>query len=61
MPDGVQVVNIDKVSNLLSDEACPESYEAAFLDGTAPTDACDHSADHRSLLQKIFGGGKSAN
>ncbi|MGA3070832.1 MAG: PBP1A family penicillin-binding protein [Terracidiphilus sp.] len=61
MPNGVQVVDLDKVSNLLSDESCPDSYEAAFLDGTAPTDACDHSADHRNLLQKIFGTGKSGN
>jgi penicillin-binding protein 1B len=61
MPNGVEVVNLDKVSNLLSDESCPDSYEAAFLDGTAPTETCNHSADHRSLLQKIFGTGKSAN
>jgi len=25
-PDGVQIVQIDKVSNLLSDETCPDSY-----------------------------------
>jgi penicillin-binding protein 1B len=61
MPGGVQIVDLDKVSNLLSDESCPDSYEAAFLDGTAPTDACDRSADHRNLLQKIFGTGKSGN
>jgi hypothetical protein len=41
-PEGVEIVKIDKVSNLLSDEACPDSYDAAFLDGTAPTDTCDH-------------------
>ena len=41
-PEGVQIVSIDKVSNLLSDAACPDSYDAAFLDGTAPTDTCDH-------------------
>jgi len=59
MPQGVQMVQIDKVTNLLSDEACPDSYYAAFLDGTAPTDTCDHPAEHRSLLQKIFGAGKN--
>jgi penicillin-binding protein 1B len=57
-PEGVQVVQIDKVSNLLSDEACPDSYDAAFLDGTAPTDTCDHPPDHRNFLQKIFGLGE---
>ena len=59
MPQGVEMVQIDKATNLLSDAACPESYYAAFLDGTAPADTCDHPAEHRSLLQKIFGTGKN--
>jgi penicillin-binding protein 1B len=59
-PDGAEVVKIDKVTNLLSDDACPAGYEAAFLMGTAPTDTCDHPSDHRNILQKIFGmGGKT--
>jgi penicillin-binding protein 1B len=58
-PDGVQIFPIDKASNLLSDSTCPDSYNAAFLDGTAPTDTCDHPADRRNFLQKIFGGGKN--
>jgi penicillin-binding protein 1B len=58
---GVEIVAIDKASKQLSDDTCPDSDAVAFLDGTAPTDTCDHSADHRSLLQKIFGGGKSPN
>jgi penicillin-binding protein 1B len=58
VPDGVQIVSVDKVSNLLSDAACPDDADVAFLDGTAPTDTCDHPADHRNLLQKIFGTGK---
>jgi penicillin-binding protein 1B len=57
-PDGVQVVSLDKATNLLSDTACPDSYDAAFLDGTAPTDPCDHPPDHRNIFQKIFGIGK---
>ncbi|MGB6191319.1 MAG: PBP1A family penicillin-binding protein [Terracidiphilus sp.] len=58
-PDGVQVVSLDKATNLLSDAACPDTYDAAFLDGTAPTDTCDHPPDHRNIFQKIFGlGGK---
>ncbi|HUV69174.1 MAG TPA: PBP1A family penicillin-binding protein [Terracidiphilus sp.] len=60
-PDGVQVLQIDKASNLLSDQSCPDSYNAAFLDGTAPTEFCGHPADHRNILQKIFGLGKSGN
>jgi penicillin-binding protein 1B len=58
-PEGVEVVAIDKASNLLSDETCPDSYDAAFLDGTAPKETCDHPADKRNLLQKIFGLGKN--
>jgi penicillin-binding protein 1B len=55
-PDGVEVVNIDENSNMLSDETCADnSFEAAFLAGTAPTMTCDHPAERRSLIQKIFG------
>jgi penicillin-binding protein 1B len=57
----VQIVSIDTATNLLSDDTCPDSYNAAFLDGTAPTEACDHATDHRNLLQKIFGLDKSEN
>ena len=60
-PEGVDIVSIDKVSYLLSDATCPESFNAAFLAGTAPTETCDHPAEHRNLLQKIFGLGKSGN
>jgi penicillin-binding protein 1B len=59
VPEGVSIVQIDKASNLLSDPTCPDSYDAAFLDGTAPMDTCDHPADRRNLLQKIFGTSKT--
>ncbi len=58
-PEGVEIVKLDKVSNLLSDESCPDGYDAAFLAGTAPTETCDHPAERRNLLQKIFGMGKN--
>jgi penicillin-binding protein 1B len=60
-PEGVDIVSIDSVSNLLSDASCPASINVAFLAGTAPTETCDHPAEHRNLLQKIFGLGKSGN
>jgi penicillin-binding protein 1B len=60
-PEGVEVVSLDKATNLLSDAACPDSYDAAFLDGTAPTDPCDHPSDNRNIFQKIFGIGKPSN
>ncbi len=61
VPDGIDMVEIDKASNLLSDMACPDGVDVAFLDGTAPTATCDHPPDHRNILQKIFGLGKPAN
>ena len=60
-PDGIVEVRLDKATNLLADEACPDSYTAAFLDGTQPTDTCDHAnGDQRSVFQKIFGMGQSS-
>jgi len=58
-PEGVEVVNIDKVSNLLSDDSCPDALPEGFLAGTAPMETCEHPADHRNVLQKIFGLGKN--
>jgi penicillin-binding protein 1B len=60
-PEGVDLVKIDKTTNLLSDAACPDGAEVAFLNGTAPTDTCDHPPDHRNFLQKMFGLGKPGN
>jgi penicillin-binding protein 1B len=59
MPAGVSVVRLDKVTNLLADATCPSDYDAAFLDGTAPTETCSQSAgDQRNVFQKLFGLGK---
>jgi penicillin-binding protein 1B len=58
-PEGIDIVSIDKNSLLLSDATCPESFNAAFLAGTAPTETCDHPAERRNLFQKIFGTGKN--
>lgn len=60
-PQGVTVVTLDKNTNLLADDACPDDYDAAFLDGTAPTNTCDHPADNRNIFQKMFGLGKPGN
>ena len=60
-PAGVDLVNLDKNTNLLPDGACPDTYTAAFLEGTAPTNTCSHPPDNRSLFQKIFGLGKKGN
>jgi penicillin-binding protein 1B len=64
-PAGVTIETLDKNTNLLADGSCPDDYTAAFLDGTEPTDTCDHKGmggdEHRNFLQKIFGLGKSGN
>jgi penicillin-binding protein 1B len=64
-PDGVEIVTLDKSTNLLADSSCTDDYTAAFLDGTAPADTCDHKGlggdEHRNILQKIFGLGKPSN
>jgi len=57
MPEGVQMVAIDKATNLPADSTCPgDTYNAAFLDGTVPQSTCSHpNTDKRNFLQKIFG------
>jgi penicillin-binding protein 1B len=57
VPEGVQIVPIDKTSNLPADSTCMDTtYNAAFLDGTVPQATCSHpSNDRRNFLQKIFG------
>jgi penicillin-binding protein 1B len=60
-PQGISMENIDKNTGLLSDDTCPGGVQVAFLDGTAPTDTCDHAPDKRNIMQKIFGIGKPAN
>ncbi|HUB18356.1 MAG TPA: transglycosylase domain-containing protein [Acidobacteriaceae bacterium] len=58
-PAGVVQVSLDDNTNLLADASCPDDYTAAFLEGTQPTDTCDHSiGDQRNLFQKIFGLGQ---
>ncbi len=60
VPPGVTLVQLDKDTNLLADAACPNNViTVAFLDGTQPTDTCDHAnGDQRNLFQKIFGLGE---
>ena len=57
VPDGVQIVPIDKTTNLPADATCmSDTYNAAFLDGTVPTQTCSHpNPDKRNFIQKIFG------
>jgi penicillin-binding protein 1B len=57
MPEGIQMVTVDKATNLPTDSGCEDNiYTAAFLDGTVPQESCSHPAgDKKNFLQKIFG------
>ncbi len=58
-PDGIQLVRIDRVSNLPADESCPsDTYSAAFLMGTVPQSTCSHMGmDVQTLGNQLFGPG----
>ncbi len=56
-PPGVIDVQLDKATNLLATNSCPNSYNVAFIAGTEPTMTCDQ-ADGRNFLQRIFGIGQ---
>jgi penicillin-binding protein 1B len=56
VPQGIDLVKLDKNTNLLADPTCPEDYYAAFLEGTAPRNTCSHpNEDPRNFFQKLFG------
>jgi penicillin-binding protein 1B len=56
-PDGVTTVRIDRSSDLVADESCPnDSIPVAFLNGTAPQTTCSHMGeDSQTLGSRIFG------
>ena len=56
-PEGVTDVRIDKVTNLPADESCPNTYTAAFLDGTVPTGTCSRMSDSgQSIVDQMLNG-----
>jgi penicillin-binding protein 1B len=56
MPAGVNILRLDKHTNLLADSTCPEDYYAAFLDGTGPSSTCSQGpGDQRNFFQKVLG------
>ncbi len=58
-PQGVVEETLDKATNLVADPSCPDDYTAWFLDGTQPTDTCDHvNGNQRNIFQRIFGIGQ---
>ena len=57
-PSGVELVTLDKGTNLRADSSCPKDYTAAFLDGTAPAANCEQA--DASVMQGL-GGAKNPN
>jgi penicillin-binding protein 1B len=53
-PSGVVDVQLDKVTNLLATPSCPQTYTAAFIIGTEPTNTCDQGTGLHGVLSKIF-------
>jgi penicillin-binding protein 1B len=48
-------VQLDKVTNLLATPSCPQTYTAAFIVGTEPTNTCDQGTGAKGVLSRIFG------
>ena len=54
-PSGVVDVQLDKLTNLLATPSCPQTYTAAFITGTEPTNTCDQGLGVHGVLSRIFG------
>jgi penicillin-binding protein 1B len=56
-PNGVEVLRIDRSTDLIADDSCPnDTFSAAFLVGAAPQGTCSHMGeDSQSLGSRIFG------
>jgi penicillin-binding protein 1B len=60
-PAGVVDVQLDKMTNLLATTACPDTYTAAFIDGTEPHQTCDQSGGIKGFFSRMVGiGGDKA-
>ncbi len=57
-PDGIQMVPIDRASNLPADGTCSgNTFQAAFLPGTVPQSTCSHmGVDAQTLGNQLYGG-----
>lgn len=61
-PDGVSIYRIDKATNQLADETCPNAYSVAFLNGTQPQNTCSRMGENEGgVLSRIFGGSGNDN
>jgi penicillin-binding protein 1B len=58
-PSGVVAVQLDKTTNLLATPTCPQTYSAAFIEGTEPSATCDQGTGVHGFFSKIFGLGNN--
>ena len=49
-PSGVVDVELDKATNRLATQNCPDDYSSAFIAGTEPRETCDTGGGHEGLL-----------
>jgi penicillin-binding protein 1B len=60
-PSGVVEVQLDKATNRLATPSCPETYTAAFVNGTEPRETCDQSSAVGGFFSHLIGlGGDKA-
>ncbi|MGA8940333.1 MAG: transglycosylase domain-containing protein [Acidobacteriaceae bacterium] len=55
-PSGIEVLRIDRATDLIADDSCPsDSFSVAFLVGAAPESTCSHMGENsQSLGSRIF-------
>ncbi len=56
VPEGIEMLRINRATNSPADDSCPgDSFSAAFLIGTAPQGTCSHMGeDTQSLGNRLF-------
>jgi penicillin-binding protein 1B len=54
-PPGVVDVQLDKTTNRLATPACPDSYTAAFVAGTEPSETCDQLGGIKGFFSRMIG------
>src|SRR5205085_11873362 len=54
-PSGVVDVQLDKLTNLLATPACPQTYTAALVTGTEPTNTCDQGTGIKGVFSRLLG------
>src|SRR5438128_368065 len=56
-PTAVVSVQLEKLTNLLANASCPETYTAAFIAGTEPSQTCDQGTGVGGFFSRMLGVG----